>query len=127
MGGSVSQPVNALAIDGAKGTEVGEVQNSKGHTHFTMFVIAHGYVAGNDNLTVELQHSPRGDNWTAMASVDESDLSPGDSTSTSVEMAAEYVRPAITTFSDASGSDLSVDVFLIASGHSGSGRSGTGV
>jgi hypothetical protein len=122
----VSRPLNELSLDGATGTATGEEFAGKGHTHFTLFVIAWNIDTGSDTLTVELQHSPRGDTWTPLTSVTETDIT-GESASTSTRVATETVRASVTDFSDASGNDLSVDAYVLASGNTGLAQRGTGV
>lgn len=122
----MSQPLNELSLDNVTGTSDGEEFASKGHTHFTLFVIAWNLDAANDTLTVRLEQSPRGDNWAEMASLSEADFN-GESASTSIHGAAEHLRASVTDFTDNSGGDLTVEAYVLASGNIGLAQRGTGV
>jgi len=104
---------------------------SKGHPHITLYVEASNVDTGSDSLSVQLEGSPDGETWAPVemvsgnrAVIDVSDVDV-DAGAVSVNGGFyEYLRANVTEISDSAGGDLSLTVWIMATGNSGTGRRG---
>lgn len=123
----MARPINELTLAGATSTQDGEEYGSKGHDNITLFVVASNLDTANDSLTVELQHSARGEHWESLGSLSESDFTDGVASIQVSDVATEYLRGSVTSFDDAANDDLSVDAYVLATGWIGGAYQGSGI
>lgn len=104
---------------------------SKGHPHVTLYVQANNIDSGNDTFTVQLEGSPDGESWAPVEMVSGNkaviDVSNFDQDAAAVSVNGgfyEHLRANVTEVTDSSGGDLSLDVWIMATGNSGTGRRG---
>lgn len=138
----MSRPFRAQSHDAATSATAGESHETKGHTALGLFVVARNLDSANDTLDVRVEVSPTGgDDWATVdtkkggggskttrldVSVNDFEDTAGDGTFVAYLFAAgvpaEYVRANITSFTDASGSDLEVDTYIVGAGNGGTGH-----
>lgn len=141
----MSRPIRKKSHDAVSSAGAGEVHETKAHNSLGIFVVARNLDTGNDTLDVRVEASPTntGSEWatidtkqggggskTTRLSVDVNDFEDTDGDGTYVAflyahgVPVEYVRANITTFTDAAGSDLEVDSYIVAANNtSGRGHS----
>lgn len=120
----MARPQNLQALSGAQSTGPGELHRQRGYPNVSLVVVASNLDAANDTLTVELQHSPRGERWETLGEVTEAEFENGVASVRLSNVALEHLRANVETFSDASGGDLAVDAYLLLNGNFASSASG---
>lgn len=139
----MSRPVRAKSHDAVSSASAGETFETKGHTAIGLFVVARNLDTGSDTLDVRVEASPTGSGgeWTTIDSkkggggskttrlslgANDFEDTDGDGTYVAFLFAAgipaQYVRANITTFTDASGSDLEADSYIMLAGNGGTGH-----
>jgi len=133
----VSRPIIQKSIDGASADTQGEGFAAKGHTSHGLFVVANGLDTGTDTLEVRLEmEGPKGE-WspvrdkdgTLVGTLSVSDFTDADGDGTTYNamlyihnVPAPRIRANITSFTDSSGSNLSVDAYVLAANNAGTGH-----
>lgn len=132
----MSRPIKAQSIAGATSPGVGEGHQAKGHVTQGLFVVANGLDTANDTLDVRLEVEGPDGEWTPMRdesgalvgtlSVADFEDVDGDGTTFNAMLyvhgvPAPRVRANVTSLTDSSGSDLSVDAYVLAANNAGTG------
>lgn len=126
----MSRPVEKQSHVGATAAGPGEAFSVKGHQAIGLGVDASNLDSVNDTLEVRLEVEVGG-SWLPIHDKDANQVgaiasgglgSDGDAMLYISNVPAPRLRANITSFSDAAGSDLSVDTYVLATGRSGSGQ-----
>lgn len=133
----MSSPRNLHSVEGASGTTTGREVRANGHYHVTLFVAADQLDTANDTLTVTIEGSPNGTNWTNLGEInsakkiDETDVTQDPDNAGvytgSLHITGAYhemYRARVSDYTDSSGGDLVVDAWVMASGSDDQGRRG---
>lgn len=132
----MSRPIRNLSLSGSTSAGAGEGHGAKGHNSLGLFVVAKNLDTANDTLDVRLEAEGPDGEWSPLR--DESGtlvgtLSVGDFTDVDGDgttynamlfihgVPAPRIRANITSYTDSSGSDLSVDAFVLAANNGGTG------
>lgn len=124
----MTRPVKEDSISGATSATAGSKLETAGRFTVSMWVVANSGDTANDTVDVDLEVSMDGTNWTKPRDEDgnivgqltAADLEDPDGNGNSAGLikvhglAAQYVRPRITTLADSANGDLSVDVVVAA-------------
>ena len=132
----MSRPLIQASVEGANSPVAGEAHSGKGHTALGLFVVAQGLDTANDTLDVRLEmEGPKGE-WspvrdkdgTVVGTLNVSDFTDIDGDGTTYNamlyvhnVPAPRIRANITSLTDSSGSDLSVDAYVLAANNTGAG------
>lgn len=132
----MSRPIRKQSLSGATSTGAGAGHSAKGHVSQGLFVVADGLDTANDTIDVRLEVEGPDAEWTPIRSesgalvgtlsvADFEDVD-GDGTTFNAMLfihgvPAPRIRANITSFTDSSGSDLSVDAYVLAANNAGTG------
>lgn len=122
----MARPRKTKSVDAQTSTGAGASIETGGRTTVSIFVVARNY-ASADTLEVMLESSPNGDEWadtepleaSSKAMLQDSDLNDRDNDGTYTSsltlygVAAEEIRANVISFTDDSGTNLEVDVWLL--------------
>lgn len=121
----MSRPIEKQSVSGQSSTGAGEAFSMKGHDSVGLALDTANVDTANDTLTVRLE-AKVGGTWMAVkdaagnaVEITESDVVDGSLLVFAPGFAATEVRANVTSFSDASGSDLSVDAWVLGTGNAG--------
>lgn len=113
-------PVNLKSVDAQSATGAGKSTMALGHYHIGLFVAARNLDEAADTLTVTLEGSPNGDDWSTIDTLGSADLSSdpsGGAMTGSVTLAGAYyphLRARVSEFTDDASGDLEIDAWVMA-------------
>lgn len=127
----MTAPLSHRTHEATASTGASASHGSKGHHTITLFVSAPNVDPANDTLTVAVEASPDGEQWTTLTRSDGSEVtlqaadldSEGNGMAAVDGVIASQLRVNITDYSDAAGGDLGVDSWLTLGGWDGPSHS----
>jgi hypothetical protein len=133
----MSRPLIQASVEDADSPVAGEAHSAKGHTALGLFVVAEGLDTAIDTVDVRLEVEGPDGEWSPIYDEDGTlvgeltvsefvDVDSDGTTWTAMlyvhNVPAPRIRANITSFTDSSGSDLSVDAYVLAANNSGTGH-----
>ncbi|MFB6284585.1 MAG: hypothetical protein ABEK59_11780 [Halobacteria archaeon] len=130
----MARPIREKSVSGASSTATGNRVGTGGRITVSLYVVAKNLDTVNDTLDVQLEASQDdGANWAKLRDKDGNQI--GNVTVSEFDdpdgggdyaafvtihgVAADFIRANITSFTDSSGSDLTVDAWVSATDNSG--------
>lgn len=127
----MARPILEPVLSAVTSSNASSPVASKGHPHITLFVEANNVDTNNDAFEVRLEGSPDGNTWAPVEMVSGNkaviDVNSIDTDTAAVSVNGgvyEYLRANVVSVSDSANGDLSLNVWIMAAGNSGTGRRG---